>query len=51
MVGYRTLRRYLQDLVNERYLQEFVLNPGLLLEVRVQRQPEAPNKHPGSTLV
>jgi len=46
-----TLRRQLQDLINERYLQEFVLNPRLPSEVRVQRQPEAPTEHAGSTSV
>jgi len=50
-VDYRTLRRHLQDLINEGYLREFVLNPILPLEVRVQRQPEALAEHPGSTLV
>jgi len=33
------------------YLQEFVLNPKLRSEVRVQRQPEAPAEHCGCTLV
>jgi len=47
----RTLRWHLQDLVNKEYLREFVLNPKLPSEVRVQRQPEAPAEHPGSTLV
>ena len=47
----QTLRRYLQDLVNEGYLREFILNPGLPSEVKVQRQSEAPAEHPGSTLV
>ena len=47
----QTLQRYLQDLVNEGYLWEFFLNPRLPLEVRVQRQLEAPVEHLGSTLV
>ena len=50
-VDCRTLRRYLQDLVNEEYLREFILNHELPSEVRVQRQPEAPVEHLGSTLV
>ena len=47
----RTLRRHLQDLVNEGYLWEFVLNPRLPSEVKVQRELEAPAKHLGITLV
>ena len=32
-------------------LLKFILNPGLPSEVRVQRQPEAIDEHPGSTLI
>ena len=38
-------------MVNEGYLREFILNPGLPSEVRVLRQPEAAAEHLGSTLV
>jgi len=38
-------------LVNEGYLREFILNPGLSSEVRVQRQPETIDEHSGSTLI
>jgi len=35
-----TLQWHLQKLINEGYLWEFIPNPGLPLEVRVQRLPE-----------
>jgi len=51
MKGRATSRWHREDLVNQRYLQKFVLNTGLPSEVRVQRQLETPAEHPGSTLV
>jgi len=38
-MDYRSLWRQLQELVNPGYLQEFVANPGQLLETKVRKGP------------
>jgi len=41
-VDYRHLRKQLQELINQGYLKEFILNPGEPSEVKVQKEaPEA----------
>jgi len=47
----RTLRQYLQDMFNERYLREFILNLGLPSEIRMQRQYETIDEHQGNSLI
>ena len=37
--------------MNKEYLREFILNPGLLSEVRVQKQFETIDEHRGSALI
>ena len=47
----RTLRQHLKDLVNEGYLQEFILDPRLPSKIRVQRQPKSTDENLGKTFV
>ena len=47
----QTLQRHLQDLVNEGYLREFILNPGLPSKIRVQRQPKTTDEHASRALI